>query len=279
MLRDPHLMALVDLSLAEDLGPGDLTCESIFPDRREVAARFVAREPLVVCGLDMAAAVFGRLDPACRFSRKRREGDRVRAGSVLAAVRGPVQAVLGGERTALNFVRHLSGIATLTRRYAEALKGSACVLLDTRKTLPGYRRIEKAAVRAGGGHNHRMGLFDGVMIKDNHILAAGSISRAVRMARARIPPTVKIEVECSQIRQVRAALSAGADIIMLDNMPPARMRKAVEIVSGRALVEASGRLDLDTVRAAADCGVDFVSVGAITHGARAVDVAMDLVRS
>ncbi len=272
----PHLTILIDLALAEDLGSGDLTTESLFSKRAKGRAGFLARESLVVSGLDVAAAVFTRIDDRCRFRALCDEGAHVRAGRRLAEVRGPLRALLSGERAALNFVRRLSGIATLTRRFVGELEGTGCMLLDTRKTTPGFRVLEKAAVRAGGGHNHRMGLFDGVMIKDNHISAAGSIARAVDKARRRIPPTVKIEVECSNLRQVRAALRAGADIIMLDNMPPERMARAVQIVDGRASTEASGRLELDNIRLAAEAGVDYVSVGALTHSAVAVDIAMDM---
>ena len=276
MRPDPHLDALIDLALAEDIGPGDLTSEALFAPEDKARADFIAREPMVVSGLPVAAAVFERLDPTCRFKALRTEGARIKTGARLARVSGPLRALLTGERTALNFVRRLCGIASLTRRYVDALAGTGCKLLDTRKTTPGFRALEKAAVRAGGGHNHRLGLFDGVMIKDNHIQAAGSIAKAVNRARHRAPPTVRVEVECADLRQVRAAVAAGADIIMLDNMPPAKMAKAVQIIDGRALTEASGRLELDNLRAAAEAGVDYASVGALTHGARAADVAMDL---
>lgn len=270
---------LIDLALEEDLGCGDLTSQALFDPRTQARAALVAREALVVSGLDVARAVFARLDAGSRFRALAAEGARARPGQHLAIVRGSLAALLMAERTALNFVRRLSGIATLTRRYLRELKGTSCHLLDTRKTTPGWRVLEKAAVRAGGGRNHRMGLFDGVMIKDNHIQAAGSIARAVAKIRARIPPTIKVEVECDNLRQVRAAIAAGADIIMLDNMSPTRMSRAVELIAGRALTEASGRLDLTNLRQAALSGVDYVSVGALTHSARAVDIAMDLVGS
>jgi nicotinate-nucleotide pyrophosphorylase (carboxylating) len=276
MPASPQLQALIDLALIEDLGSGDLTSEALFSGAAEGRAWLVARQPLVVSGLPVAGQVFSCLDAACRLKALRREGTRARRGQPLAEVRGPLRALLAGERTALNFVQRLSGIATSTRRYAEALRGTDCTLLDTRKTTPGWRSLEKAAVRAGGGRNHRMGLFDGVMIKDNHIRASGSLARAVERARRRAPPTVRIEVECDTLRQVRAALRAGADIIMLDNMSPERLRRAVEVVAGRAWTEASGGIDLDTIRRVAETGVDYVSVGALTHSAPAVDVALDL---
>ncbi len=276
MRASPHLQALIDLALSEDLGAGDLTSEALFTAAARGRGWLVARQDLVVSGLAIAGAVFARLDPDCRLQQARPEGARVCRGQRLAEVRGPLRALLAGERSALNFVQRLSGIATTTRRYVEALRGTGCTLLDTRKTTPGWRAIEKAAVRAGGGHNHRGGLFDGVMIKDNHIRAAGAVGRAVQRARRRAPPTVRIEVECANLRQVRAAVRAGADIIMLDNMSPERMRRAVAVIDGRALTEASGGLDLDTVRSAAESGVDFVSIGALTHSAPAADVALDL---
>ncbi len=271
-----HLATLIDLALGEDLGTGDLTSQALPNREQKAVANFVAREPLVVSGLSVAALVFTRLDPSCQIKAQVAEGSRVKKGAVLARVEGPLGSLLSAERCALNFLRHLSGIATLTRRYHQTLSGTGCTLLDTRKTTPGFRALEKAAVRAGGGANHRMGLFDGVMIKDNHIAASQSIRQAVSAARKQIPPTVKIEVECDNLKQVRAALAAGAELIMLDNMSHAQMRKAVALIAGRAQTEASGNLTLATVRAAAECGVDFVSVGALTHSAPNADIALDL---
>jgi len=276
MKPDKHLNKLIDLALAEDLGSGDLTTEAIFPKRYVGRAVVVAREKLVVSGLPVAREVFRRLSRSCRFRPEVKEGAQVRKGAKLASVRGPVRALLSGERTALNFLRHLSGIATLTKSYVKELQGTGCILLDTRKTTPGMRALEKAAVRAGGGSNHRTGLFDGVIIKDNHIIAAGSIDGAVARVRKHAGPKMKIEVECTGIRQVQAALEAGADIIMLDNMSPKRMARAVEVVAGRAKTEASGRVTLKNIGKVAQSGVDFVSVGAITHSARSADIAMDM---
>jgi len=239
----------------------------------------IAKQKLTVSGLEIAADVFMRLDESCVLEPDCQEGQNVRRGTVLAHIRGPLRALLSGERVALNFLRHLSGIATLTRRYVKELKGTRCTLLDTRKTTPGLRTLEKAAVRAGGGTNHRMGLFDGAMIKDNHIAAAGSITAAVAAVRKRIPPTIKIEVEASSLKQVREAARAGVDIIMLDNMPPGKMKKAVQLVRGRSRCEASGNLELGNLRQAALAGVDFVSVGAITHSAPNADISMKLVNA
>ena len=276
-MTNKHLIKLIDLALAEDLGSGDLTTEAIFPQRYVGRAQIVARENLVVSGLAVTGEVFRRLSRACRFQPAVREGAKVRKGARLANLRGPVRALLCGERTALNFLRHLSGVATLTKSYVKELQGTGCKLLDTRKTTPGMRALEKAAVKAGGGFNHRMGLFDGVIIKDNHIIAAGSIEDAVARVRKRAGAKMKIEVECSGIRQALAALNAGADIIMLDNMSPARMSRAVEVIAGRAKTEASGRVTLKNIRKVARSGVDYVSVGAITHSAPAVDIAMDMI--
>ena len=273
---DPQLAALIDLALTEDLGSGDLTTCALFTERAQGAAGLIARQALVVSGLDVAAAVFTRLDQSCSCKLLTLDGRHVEKGTVLARIHGPVRALLIGERPALNFIRHLSGIASLTAEYVKALKGTGCTLLDTRKTTPGLRRLEKAAVRAGGGSNHRLGLFDVAMIKDNHIAAAGSIRSAVNTVRKSIPPTVKIEVECSNFKQVRESLAAGADIIMLDNMPPEKMAKAVALVDGQAATEASGNITLKNIRAVAKTGVDFISVGALTHGARAVDISMEL---
>jgi len=275
MSTTPDLLELVDCALAEDLNSGDLTSEALFSPAARAKASIIARQRLVVSGLEAAALVFSRLDDRCRFKEVSREGAMVRRGKVLASVSGPTRTLLSGERTALNFLRHLSGIATLTREYVEALSGTGCTLLDTRKTTPGLRVLEKAAVRAGGGSNHRCGLFDGVMIKDNHISAAGSIRSAVKAARRRAPPTVRIEVECANLAQVKKALAAGADIIMLDNMPPARIEKALDVIDGRAMTEASGNLTLENIRRVAETGVDFVSVGALTHSAPAADIAME----
>ena len=276
MFVNPSLQGLIDLALQEDLGSGDLTTDALFDESHTTRAHFVTKEALVVSGLHVAKAVFSRFDPACQYENEVAEGTSVKTNQAIMTVLGPTRAILSSERTALNFVRRLCGIASLTKKYVSALAGTGCRLLDTRKTTPGWRILEKAAVRAGSGCNHRMGLFDGVMIKDNHVDVAGSIARAIAKVRKSIPPTIKIEVECDNLRQVRSAVSAGADMIMLDNMSPAQMEKALEIIDGQALTEASGRLDLSTIRAAALTGVDFVSVGALTHSAPAADISLDV---
>lgn len=273
---DQQVCSLIDLAIAEDLGSGDLTSDSIFSTVHTSTAKLVAREPMLISGLWIAEAVFLKLDERCKFSPLAKDGQYVKANKTIAKITGPTKALLKAERTALNFIRRLSGIATETRKYTELLQGYPCTLLDTRKTTPAWRVLEKAAVRDGGGHNHRFGLFDGVMIKDNHIKAAGSIEKAVKLARKRIPPTINIEVECENISQVRKALKAGADIIMLDNMSPKQMKHAVEVIGSRAKTEASGGITLSNIEDAARAGVDFISVGALTHSAKSSDIAMEI---
>lgn len=260
-------------ALTEDLGPGDITCTSVIPDDARLTALAQAREPLVCAGLPLAMAVFHELDAGCRIECPVREGETVAAGGVLFKVSGQARALLSAERTALNILQHLSGIATLTRRYAEAIEGTGAKLLDTRKTLPLWRPLAKYATALGGAVNHRMGLYDAVMIKDNHIAVVGSVRRAVTAAKA--AGQRNIQVECDSLDQVAEALAAGANRLLLDNMTPDTLRKAVALAAGRASTEASGGLTLDTIRAAAETGVDFVSVGRITQSAPAVDIGLD----
>ncbi len=268
---------LIDLALDEDLGSaGDITTCATIGAEAMGRARFLAKEPLVLAGLDVAARVFEKLDARCRVCFDAEAGADVAAGQVFGTVAGPYRALLTGERTALNFLQRLSGIATATRRAAEALAGTRCQILDTRKTTPGWRVLEKAAVRTGGGHNHRFGLFDGVLIKDNHIEAVGSIAEAVRRARQSTHHLIRIEVEVETMAQVDEALEAGADVLMLDNMSDEMMRAAVARIGGRAKTEASGGVRHERLKAIAATGVDFVSMGAITHSARAVDISLDV---
>ncbi|MBP7864870.1 MAG: carboxylating nicotinate-nucleotide diphosphorylase [Acidobacteria bacterium] len=264
--------------LREDIGPGDLTtgCLPGLADR-VVEARFAAREAGTLAGLDFALEVFRALDPRVAWAGvSRRDGSTLAPGEGIATVRGPAPALLTGERTALNILQRLSGIATQARRFASALDGSRTVLLDTRKTTPGFRYFEKYAVRVGGGHNHRLGLFDGVMIKDNHIAAVGGITEAVRCARAHAPVTVRVEVEADTLDQVREAVEAGADIIMLDNMPPGRIAEAQAVIAGKALVEVSGRVRLEDLPALASLGVDFISTSAVVTRAPWLDIGLDM---
>ncbi len=256
--------------LAEDVGDGDVTTLAVVEEDAACEARLMLKEPGIVCGLEPAAAVFEAL--GARLEPLAGEGDLVEPGPV-ARVEGPARAVLTGERLALNLVGRLSGIATLTRRYVDAVAGTGAIILDTRKTTPGLRGLEKHAVRCGGGQNHRFGLDDGILIKDNHLRLAGSIRTAVERAKATGLP---VEVECDTLGQVREALDAGADTILLDNMAPAELLEAVALAGGRALLEASGGVTLETVRAIAESGVDFVSVGALTHSPRSLDVSVEI---
>lgn len=268
------LDSIIDNALREDIHTGDITTLSVVPEPRPARARLIAKEPLVLAGIGVAARVFHRLDPTVRFDARFPDGARVEAGALLAEMAGDSAMLLQGERVALNLLQRMCGIATLTARYVEAVAGTGTRIVDTRKTMPGLRILDKYAVRLGGGINHRTGLYDGVLIKENHIAAAGGIAEAIRRARAYIPHTMKIEVETECLEEVAEALGAGADIIMLDNMDLAAMRRAVALIAGRALVEASGGVNLETVRGIAETGVDIISVGALTHSARAMDISM-----
>ncbi|MFP4445939.1 MAG: carboxylating nicotinate-nucleotide diphosphorylase [Desulfosudaceae bacterium] len=265
---------LIKAALAEDIGIGDITTESIIPADAAGSAVIVAKEPLVLAGLDVAGQVFAMLDPDCRVVTDFSDGQAVETGTTVFSVAGRMRALLQGERTALNFVQRLSGIATLTRSYAEILAGSGVRLVDTRKTTPGWRALEKAAVRSGGGHNHRFGLFDGILIKDNHIVACGGITAAIERARANAHHLVKIEIEVSDVAGAEEAAAAGADVIMLDNMATATIKEAVGRINGRALIEVSGSVTRDRLAELAAAGVDIISAGSLTHSARAMDLSM-----
>ena len=265
---------LIEHALLEDIHTGDITTQAVVPGKRAASARLIAKEEMVLAGMFVAERVFQRLSPAVVFTACLPEGGRAVKGDILATIQGNAADLLMGERVALNLLQRLSGIATLTSRYVAAVHGTNARVVDTRKTTPGLRELEKYAVRVGGGINHRTGLYDGILIKENHIVAAGGISEAIRRARAYIPHTLKIEIETETLEQVDEALAAGADIIMLDNMDLADMRTAVAAIAGRALVEASGGVNLETVRAIAETGVDIISVGALTHSPRAMDISM-----
>ncbi len=278
MLNPEILGPICRTALAEDVGSGDATTLAVVPEDLEATAVLTVREPCVCAGLPVAEAVFRELDGDMVFESLVREGDLLAGPTDIAAVSGKAQALLTGERTALNFLQRLSGIATLTRRFVDRAAPHGAKILDTRKTTPGLRHLEKYAVRMGGGVNHRMGLYDRVMIKDNHrVLAAlegpGGIQRAVAAARRRYP-NLDIEVEADTLDEVNQAIEAGADIILLDNMSDEEMREAVARIGGRAIVEASGGITLDRVEAVARLGVDWISVGALTHSATAVDISM-----
>jgi len=269
----------VRLALEEDIGTGDVTTLATVAETAVARAAMVAREPLVVAGLELAKAAFVELSASVRIEGEVSDGEKVGAGRKLLEVGGPARAILSAERVALNFVQRLSGVATLTAQFVEAVRGTPAKILDTRKTTPGWRRLEKYAVSCGGGQNHRFGLFDMVLIKDNHLNALRSelpnpFAAAVQRTR-RVWPHLKVEVEADNLEQVEQAAAAGADIILLDNMTLERLRAAVKVVNHRAQTEASGGVNLASVRAIAETGVDFISVGALTHSARAVDIGLD----
>lgn len=270
--------AAVRAALAEDLGEqGDITSAATIPADATAVATFGARKPGVVAGLPFAAAAFRALDPSVVFTPVLNDGDRVDAGGIIARVEGNARAVLSGERVALNYLSHLSGIATATAALVDAVRYTKAKILDTRKTTPGLRLIEKYAVACGGGVNHRIGLFDAVLIKDNHIAVAGGVAPAIRAARNAVRHSVKVEVEVGTLDELREALTEDPDIIMLDNMSPDMMREAVGIVDGRAVTEASGTVTLATVAQIAETGVDTISSGWITHSAPTLDIGLDIV--
>ena len=260
-------------ALAEDIGTGDVTTDSIVPANAQVEALIKAKQNGVVAGLDVAAAVFHSLDETVRLSANVSEGSTVESGTVVATISGAARTVLTGERTALNFMGRMSGIATLTRQFVDLIDGTSAKILDTRKTAPGLRAVDKLAVRRGGGHNHRFGLYDMILIKDNHIDHAGSIARAVELARA-AGEQLEIEVETRTLENVKDAIALGVSRILLDNMSVEMMRKAVEETRGRAILEASGNVTLASVRQIAETGVDFISVGELTHSARVFDFSL-----
>jgi nicotinate-nucleotide pyrophosphorylase (carboxylating) len=262
--------------LAEDLEHGDITTEAIFGPQDRSAACFIARHPMTVVGMaTVATRVFQLLDPTVVCAGAMADGVRVEAGAELLTFSGATRTLLRGERVALNLVQRLCGIATLTAAFVDEVQHTRARIVDTRKTTPGLRMLEKYAVRVSGGHNHRYSLSDGVLIKDNHIAACGSITEAVRRVRSRVPHTINVEVETDTLAQVEECLACGVGVIMLDNMDLATMRRAVELINRRALVEASGGVNLQTVRGIAETGVDIISVGALTHSARACDIGMD----
>ncbi|MGC5797168.1 carboxylating nicotinate-nucleotide diphosphorylase [Sphingomonas sp. NFX23] len=266
--------AFVAATLAEDLGTiGDITSAAVIPADARFTGVMDSRDPIVVAGLDLADAFFRALDPGVRIERLVRDGQQVTAGTELMRLEGAGRAMLTAERSALNTVQHLSGIATMTRAYVDAIAGTGAILLDTRKTIPGLRVLEKYATRMGGAQNHRMGLWDAAMIKDNHVAVAGGVAEAVRRAKA--AGIAQIIVEVDRIDQIEPALEAGATHLLLDNMPPAILREAVTLVAGRVPTEASGGVNLDTIRAIAESGVTYVSVGRLTQSAPAADIGLD----
>ena len=277
---DAAVTALIDRALAEDRTSNDVTTDALIPPGMPGVATLVAKSPGVLAGADVARAVFLRADANLRAELLAEDGATLQPGDAIARVEGPVGGILRAERCALNFLQHMSGIATETARYAAAVAGTGAAIVDTRKTAPGLRALQKHAVLVGGGRNHRMDLADGVLIKDNHIAALRAqevgLAEIVRRAREGAPHTLKVEIEVESMEEASAALEARADVILLDNMAPEEMRRVVEMIGGRALVEASGGITLQSVREVAETGVDIISVGALTHSVTALDISLDL---
>jgi nicotinate-nucleotide pyrophosphorylase (carboxylating) len=274
-LSRQEIEEFIDRALAEDIGRGDLTTNVTIDPETKLKVAMQSRQEVVLCGLEIAAAVFHRVDPAITVKLEAKDGDKVGPKAVLARIEGNARAILSAERTALNIVQHLSGIATLTRRYADLVVGTGATLIDTRKTIPTLRNVAKYASYTGGARNHRIRLDDGVLIKDNHIAAFGSITETIKSCKRKVPALTVIEIECDTLEQVREAVEAGADMILLDNMEVPELKEAVKIVAGRSILEASGGINLETIRAKASTGVDYVSVGRMTQSAPAVDIGLD----
>jgi len=274
---DPlYVEQVVRSALAEDIGSGDITTLATIPQGHESTAVMLAKQEGIVAGLEVAATVFRLLDKNIVFRSELQDGVRVSDGALLATVSGPTRAILTAERTALNFVQRMSGIATLTSRYIALVAHTGARILDTRKTSPGLRRLEKYAVSVGGGANHRFGLDDGILIKDNHVAVAGGVAAAIKAAKSNAPHTLRIEVEVDDLNQLREAIDAGADVVLLDNMPLEIIRKAVELTQRRVFLEASGGITLENIADVAETGVDMISIGALTHSAPALDISLDI---
>lgn len=269
-----QIRKIIETALNEDIGTGDITTTAIVSRELKGKAKAVAKDNFVVAGIDVFRNVFLFLDDTTKFNSHVHDGEAVKKGDVIAEVSGNLFYILQAERVALNLFQRMCGIATLTRKYVDAVKRTKARIIDTRKTMPGLRLLDKMAVSIGGGFNHRMGLYDGVLIKDNHITAAGSIAAAVEAQRRHLPHTLKIEVETKNLPEVKEALNCGVDIILLDNMSPKEMKKAVELIRSRALTEASGNVTLDKVAAIAAAGVDLISIGELTHSVRTADISL-----
>ena len=267
---------IIDFALKEDIGESDITTDSLIPKERITRATMTAKDNGIIAGLPIAERVFRKIDPNIKWDANIKDGDSVKKGDVLVSMEGSFRALLTGERVALNFLQHLSGIATATSEFVELVKDYKAEILDTRKTTPGLRHVDKYAVKMGGGTNHRIGLFDRVMIKDNHIKVAGSITNAVNEIRPKIKGGILIEVETTNLDEVREALAVNTDIIMLDNMDNATMTEAVEIINGKSKVEASGNMNLERIISVAETGVDYISIGSLTHSVTALDISQNI---
>ena len=276
-MRDDHIEHIVSLALAEDVGIGDITTSLVVEPKITAHAEIMAKQDMVIAGMEAARRTFEQVDPSILFEPMVNDGDLIEPGVIMVRVSGSAGSILTAERVALNFLMRLSGVASLTARFVEAVRAHQVKIVDTRKTTPGMRALEKAAVKAGGGGNHRFGLFDGILIKDNHIAAAGSIANAVSRAKEGAPHTIKVEVEVEDLRELQEAIEAGADAVLLDNMAPAMLEEAVAQTGGRALLEASGGVTLDNVAQIAATGVDIISVGALTHSAPATDISLNFI--
>jgi nicotinate-nucleotide pyrophosphorylase (carboxylating) len=272
----PIIERVVELALQEDLGPGDLTTDAVVPADAKGKADLITRENTVLAGLYVFRMVFNKVGQKILFKDFFGEGDTVDAGETICHLEGPLHTILKGERTALNFLQRISGIATLTRKYVERVAHTNARILDTRKTVPLFRYLDKYAVRMGGGFNHRFGLFDGILIKDNHIAASGSVSRAVELARKNSPHLIKVEVEVEDLKGAGEAFDAGADAVLLDNMTFAEMKSVVKLLKGKIMIEASGGINLNNIKEVAETGVDFISVGALTHSSGAADLTLEI---
>ena len=271
----PEIDAIIEAALKEDMPGGDITSESLVPPESISRAIFLAKEDGILAGIDVAARVFWKIDPHVMFQKDAEDGNAIKEGNTLARIEGPSLSLLKSERTALNFLQRMSGIATMTQEYVKGLEGSQTQILDTRKTTPSLRALEKYAVKMGGGINHRLSLSDMVLIKDNHLKIVGSIPEAVKRARGKVGQDIKIEVETTSLEEVKEAVHAGADMIMLDNMSPGKMREVVEWVGGRVPLEASGNVTLSTLKEIAASGVNYISVGGLTHSYRSLDISME----
>jgi nicotinate-nucleotide pyrophosphorylase (carboxylating) len=276
MLMNSYTKRLIQLALDEDIGTGDLTADAFESFKSQVVFNFITKEDCIVCGTKVAKEIYYTLDPEVKVEFSVQDGDKITGRRIIGQVTGPASSILTGERTSLNFLQRLSGVATNTAKYVEALGDSSIKILDTRKTTPGWRRLEKYAVKTGGGWNHRIGLFDGVMLKDNHVDAAGSIQEAVNNVRRFIPTTVKVEVETRNLTEVQQAVDAGADIIMLDNFGIELIKEAVSVIDKQDLIEVSGGVTLDFLQQLRGIDVDYVSIGALTHQAVGVDMSLKM---